>query len=328
MTNVEYLISLILIGFSALFSGLTLGYFSLNVNTLERRAKLGNKEAIAIYPLRKRGNQLLTTLLLGNVMVNTALSIYLGSIASGIVAGFAATSLIFVFGEIVPQAVLSRHGMWFGSRLAPLMRIIMIILSPIAYPIALILDKVLGQEMPTLYSKRELMQIVSDLEDSGQSDIDADEERIVHGALQFSHTTVREIMTPKERVVSFDENRRLDHAFMEELAEQAYSRYPIYSGNQNNIVGILYTRDLLTEDDHIAIRDCADAYDTNLFIIRPETKLDAVLALMLKRRQHLAIVKTKSEQFLGVVSLEDIIEEIIQLEIEDEDERDELMNNA
>jgi metal transporter CNNM len=325
---VEYLISLILIAFSALFSGLTLGYFSLNVNTLERRAKLGNKEAQAIYPIRRRGNQLLTTLLLGNVMVNTALSIYLGSIASGLVAGLIATSSIFVFGEIVPQAVLSRHGMWFGSRLAPVMKLIMLVLSPIAYPIAYFLDRLLGQEMPTLYSKRELMQIVSELEDSDESEIDADEERIVHGALQFSHTTVRDIMTPRERVVSFDENRRLDDAFMEELRDHAYSRYPIYSGNPDNIVGILYTRDLITEDDDIAINECEDAYDTDLFVVRPDNKLDAVLALMLKRRQHLAIVKTRAGQFIGVVSLEDIIEEIIQVEIEDEDERDELVNNV
>jgi len=325
---VEYLISLILIGFSALFSGLTLGYFSLNVNTLERRARLGNKEAQAIYPIRKRGNQLLTTLLLGNVMVNTALSIYLGSIASGFMAGLIATSSIFIFGEIVPQAVLSRHGMWFGSRLAPVMKLIMLILSPITFPIAFILDKLLGQEMPTLYSKRELMQIVSELEDSEDSEIDADEERIVHGALQFSHTTVREIMTPKDSVVTFDENRRLDEGFLVEVSKHAYSRYPIYSGKTDNIVGILYTRDLITEDDQIAITECKNAYDTDLFIVRPENKLDLVLALMLKRRQHLAIVKTKGGQFVGVVSLEDIIEEIIQLEIEDEDERDALVNNV
>ncbi len=137
----EYFLSAILISCSALFSGLTLGYFSLNTETLARRAKLGDKEAIAIYPLRKRGNLLLTTLLLGNVGVNTALSIYLGSIASGLVAGIIATGLIFMFGEIIPQAVISRHALWFGSRLAPFIKVIVFVLSPITYPIALMLDK-------------------------------------------------------------------------------------------------------------------------------------------------------------------------------------------
>ena len=223
----EYLVSLILITLSALFSGLTIGYFSLGLSTLERRAKHGNKEALAIYPIRKQGNLLLTTLLLGNVIVNTSLSIFLGSIFSGVIAGVVATIAIFLLGEVVPQAVISRHAVWFGSRLAPLMRFIMFILTPITYPIAFCLDKLLGHEMPHLYSKNELKQIVSELEDSEHSDVDADEERIVLGALQFSHTTVREIMTPREQVIRFDANERLNQEFTNRMSNNGFSRYPI-----------------------------------------------------------------------------------------------------
>lgn len=317
----EYIFSLLLLACSAMFSGLTLGYFSLNLNTLERRAKHGNAEAKAIYPIRKQGNLLLTTLLLGNVAVNTALSVYLGSLVSGVVAGITATTLIFLFGEIIPQAAFSRHAMWVGSRFAPLMRLIMYVMLPVTYPIALALDTLLGKEMSTLYSKRELMQIVSDLEESEHSDIDADEERIVHGALQFSHTTVREVMTPKERVITFEEHQRLNQVFIDELSFHAYSRYPVYSGNTENIVGILYARDLIAEADDVSLCDTEEAFDRSFLKVRPQEKLDVVLARMLKQRQHLGIVMTKNSQFLGVVSLEDIIEEIIQLEIEDEDER-------
>ncbi|MCB9810797.1 MAG: DUF21 domain-containing protein [Candidatus Nomurabacteria bacterium] len=318
----EYLISVILITFSALFSGLTLGFFSLNTHTLERKAKLGDKEAIAIYPLRCRGNLLLTTLLLGNVGVNTALSIYLGSIASGVVAGFIATALIFLFGEILPQAVISRHAMWFGSRLAPVVRMVMIILSPITYPIAYLLDKLLGKEIPTLYSKSELMQIVSELEDSEHSDIDEDEERIIHGALQFSHTLVREIMTPKEEVVSHDEHQKYDENFVKIISEANFSRYPIYSGNKDNIVGILFTKELINEDYDTAICDTKEAFTKDFLEVRPGQRLDTVLAMMLKTRQHMGIVMTKKKQFLGVITLEDIIEVIIQTEIHDEDDED------
>lgn len=116
----EYLISLVLIGFSAIFSGLTLGYFSLDMHSLKRRAKHGDKDASIIYPIRQKGNQLLATLLFGNVLVNTILSVYLGGIASGLVASILATSLIFLFGEIGPQAIISRHAIWFGSRLTPI----------------------------------------------------------------------------------------------------------------------------------------------------------------------------------------------------------------
>ena len=112
------LISIILIALSALFSGLTLGLLSLDVHSLERRARHGDKYAETVYPLRKHGNFLLTTLLLGNVAVNTTLSIFLGSIASGLVAGITATALIVVFGEIIPQSVISRHALYFGAKTA------------------------------------------------------------------------------------------------------------------------------------------------------------------------------------------------------------------
>jgi len=313
-----YLISFGLIFCSALFSGLTIGYFSLNTSTLKRRAKLGDKDALLILPIRLKGNQLLTTLLLGNVVVNTILSIYLGGIVSGVLAGFTATALIFLFGEIVPQAIISRYALWFGSRLAWLVHILLIIASPVAYPIGKILDWFLGEEMATLYSKHELMEIVSELEDSPHGTIDADEERIVHGALQFSHTTVREVMTPKEAVVMFDENQRLDRTFIDKLLEHGYSRFPVYSGNPDNIVGILFAKDLLGEDQNEPIRNTDDALETSFLKVKPQHTLDTVLTLMLKRKQHLAVVSTKKGDFAGIITLEDIIEEIIQSDIEDE----------
>jgi metal transporter CNNM len=316
----EYLISFILIAFSALFSGLTLGFFSLNVSALRRKAKLGDAVAKTLLPVRERGNQLLTALLLGNVLVNATLSIYLGSIASGIVAGIIATSVIFLFGEIIPQAVISRHALWFGSRLLPIVKILLFITWPVAWPIGKMLNWFLGEEMSTLYSRHELMEIVSELEDSTAGTIDADEERIIHGALQFSHTIVREVMTDKAKVVSFDENQRFDKALIEELMEHGYSRYPIYRGNPDNIIGILFAKDLLGETPDTPIKAVEDALETNLLTVRPQYTLDTVLALMLKRKQHLAVVQSQNGTFLGIISLEDIIEEIIQHEIEDEDD--------
>ena len=94
----EYVISLVLVLLSGLFSGLTLGLLTLDTQTLKRRARHGDLDAKAIYPVRKRGNLLLTTLLLGNVAVNTTLSIFLGTIASGLMAGIMATTLIVLFG--------------------------------------------------------------------------------------------------------------------------------------------------------------------------------------------------------------------------------------
>ena len=314
----EYLISIVLIVLSALFSGLTLGLLSLDTASLKRRAKNGDKDAAVIYPIRERGNLILTTLLLGNVAVNTTLSIFLGSIASGVVAGLVATALIVVFGKIIPQAVISRHALWFGSRTIWFTRLVLVIFYPIAYPISKILDYALGKELPTVYSKTELMEIISEHEDSEHSQIDEDEERILHGALQFSHKRVRDVMTEALYVVSCDENQKLDDDFFEMIGREGFSRLPVYSGEKGNIIGILYVKELLTEEEDISIKQTEEAFDTDYLTVRPDDMLDIVLAKMLKKKQHMAIVKTKNKQFLGVVSLEDIIEEIIQQEIEDE----------
>lgn len=314
----EYLISALLIVLSALFSSLTLGLLSLDTASLRRRAKHGDKDAALVYPVRERGNQLLVTLILGNVVVNTTLSIFLGSIASGLIAGVLATGLIVVFGEIIPQAIVTRHALYYGARTILFTRLAVVIFYPIAFPLAKLLDWFLGSELPTIYSKSELMEIISEHEDSEHSLIDADEERIVHGALQFSHVSVRQVMTEAKNVVSFDENQRLDDKFFELVAEYGFSRLPVYSGDRSNIVGVLYAKDLLGESDDITIKQTEDAFEKKYLVVRPDELLDKVLAKMLKRRLHIAIVRTKNEQFIGIISLEDIIEEIIQQEIEDE----------
>jgi metal transporter CNNM len=103
----DILTTLTLLGFSALFSGLTLGLLSLSPQELKRKMELGSREAALIYPLREKGNQLLVTLLIGNVLVNSMFSIFLGNLTSGLIAVVASTVLITLFGEIIPQAVLA-----------------------------------------------------------------------------------------------------------------------------------------------------------------------------------------------------------------------------
>lgn len=314
----EYIISLALIALSALFSGLTLGLLSLDVHALKRQKDLGDKDATIVYEVRKNGNLLLTTLLFGNVAVNTTLSVFLGTIASGVVAGVTATALILIFGEIIPQAVISRYALWFGARTAWIVKILIALTYPITFPIAFVLDRFLGAELPTIYTKHELMQIISEHEDSDESQIDADEERILHGALQFSHMRVHEAMTPADRVVAFACDRVMDGSFREELLETGFSRYPIYRKQPDRIVGILYSRSVLAEDEDTVIEDAEEAFDDSFLKAKPSDFLDILLTRMLRRKQHIAIVLDDAGLSVGVITLEDIIEEIIQHEIEDE----------
>jgi metal transporter CNNM len=313
-----YLICIVLVALSGLFSGLTLGLLSLDPHTLRRRAKHGDKNAYIIYPVRQKGNLLLASLLLGNVAVNTTLSVFLGSITSGVIAAVTATALILVFGELVPQAVISRHALSFGAKTIWFTRFVVFIFYPIAYPISYILDRLLGDEVPTMHSRHELMEIISEHKESEQSTVDHDEERIVHGALKFSHIHVREVMTLAENVIAFDENQKLNDEFYKRVGEAGFSRVPIYSGDVSNIVGVLFVKDLFTEDEDISIKETKEAFEDNYITAKPDELLDVVLGRMLKRRQHMAIVRNKYGNFLGIITLEDIIEEIIQQEIEDE----------
>ena len=312
-----YVVIVTCLALSALFSGLTLGLMTLDVHSLSRKARLGDRAAQHIYPIRKRGNELLTTLLLGNVAVNAILAIFLGSLVSGVVASVLATSLIFLFGEIFPQAIISRYAMKFGAIFAPFVYVLMFVAAPITRPIAWVLDKLLGEELPKIYTKHEIMELISEHEDSDQSPIDQDEERIVHGALQFSHKLVRDVMTPWSEVVWFYNDQPIDRVFKRVLKKEAYSRYPILSKTTGGVDGILFVKDVLFA---VGATRAEDICERDALIVRETRQLDNVLQRMLKRRLHMAVVKNEADAFVGVITLEDILEEVLQQEILDEDD--------
>jgi hypothetical protein len=158
-----YTIIVVLIFFSAFFSGLTLALMSLDTTGLEivmagDDPKL-SRAASKIYPMRKDGNLLLCTLLLGNVSVNTLLGILMADLTSGTVGFVTSTALIVIFGEILPQASFARYALEVGEYAVPVMRVIIIILYIFAKPLALCLDKLLGHELATVYSKSEFSKV-------------------------------------------------------------------------------------------------------------------------------------------------------------------------
>ncbi|MBU0613229.1 DUF21 domain-containing protein [Patescibacteria group bacterium] len=315
----DYIIVTVLVLLSGLFSGLTLGLLSLDKNELERKVSNGNKEAIKVYTVRKRGNLLLCTLLLGNVAVNSTLAIFLGNIASGVVAGLAATGLIVIFGEIIPQATFSRYALKVGSKTAWIVRIFIFILFPVCWPIAWMLDKSLGDEMPSIYSKKELIQIVKEHGGAKESDVDADEERIIEGALSYSEKNVEQIMTPRTVVFALDISTSLDDKLLNKIKKEGFTRIPVYKNSIDNVVGILYAKDLINIKLGTKI---SNTYSKEKVLkVSRQQKLDQVLNMFIKSKVHIAIVKNKYHGLEGVVALEDIIEEILVREIVDETDK-------
>ena len=312
------LVVIILVVLSGTFAGLTLALFSINLTTLERKIRLGDHQAETIYRIRKKGNLLLCTLLLGNVASYTIMAIFLGTITSGVIAGFVATALIFVFGEILPQAVFPRYAFWVGEKFAWLVWGLIFLFYPIAAPIAWILDRALGDEPPVLWNKRELGEIISYHEDVGDGIIDEDEERIILGALAFSDQRVREVMIPLEDVFFLEPETSLNRDVLEEIKIKGFSRIPVYDSRLKRIEGILYTKNLIgisTENGATAENMCSKE---RVIEVRDTLKLDNLMNLLVNKKMHMALVLDKHNQFVGVATLEDIMEEILKTELEDQ----------
>ena len=315
----NYLIVFILIIFSALFSGLTLGLMSLSAQELKRKASLGDKDAKKVYPIRSKGNLLLCTLLVGNVAINSAIAIFLGSIASGVAAGLIATGLIVIFGEILPQAVFSRFALVLGAKTVWIVKIFLYILYPICWPIAWMLDKALGEELTTIYSKKELMKIMEEHKEDQDSDIGIEEERIVKGALTFSDKEVKDVMTPRTVMFALEFSEKIDKKLFDLISESSYSRIPVYKDNKDNIVGILYVSDLLGSKN--LNKTIGEVVNKELFFVNENKKLNEVFNSFLKTRHHLFIAVNNFNEVIGVITLEDVIEEIVSSEIMDENDR-------
>ncbi|MBU0470259.1 MAG: DUF21 domain-containing protein [Nanoarchaeota archaeon] len=309
MNPFYFIVIIFLLSLSAMFSGLTLGILSLDQDMLRRKMQLGQKDAKLIFPLRKKGNLLLSTLILGNVAVNTTLAIFLGSIAKGVIAGIIATGLIVVFGEIVPQAVFARHGLRFGARLVWLVKIAMFIFYPIAKPISWFLDRWLGGGLPTKFSRRELRLFIREQRKHAE-EIKHREFELLERGLLFSATKVKEVMTPKKNVFFLTEDLLLTKETLKKIHYRGHSRIPVLNTKKNKVVGILYSKDLINIDPEYNI-PLREIMRKKINFIGRNDKLGGLLKKFQDKKVHLFIVLDKSKRISGIITLEDVLEEIV-----------------
>ena len=311
------IITLILL--SATFSGLTIGMFSLSVSGLERKIRLGDKKAERVYRIRKNGNYLLCTLLLGNAAVNSAVSISMSEVSSGVMAGVISTGLIFVFGEVLPQAVFSRHALNVGYYTSWLVQAFMFLMWPIAKPLSILLDKLLGKEFPELFDKHELRELLLD-HSNVDGTIDGDERRIMVGAMRFSEKTAHDVLTPASILFYLDQDLIINGKLLMHIRSEHYSRIPVCMGTRDNIVGILYAKDLigleLNNLDVVTVGDLCKK--ENLLFVREGMHLDSLMNHFLKTKTHMAFVYDAFGVLQGIATLEDVMEEVLDIEILDE----------
>ncbi|XP_023696010.1 metal transporter CNNM2-like isoform X1 [Paramormyrops kingsleyae] len=316
---------------SGMFSGLNLGLMALDPMELRIVQNCGTEReknyAKKIEPVRSQGNYLLCSLLLGNVLVNTTLTILLDDIAgSGLIAVVVSTIGIVIFGEIVPQAICSRHGLAVGANTIFLTKFFMLLTFPASYPVSKLLDYLLGQEIGTVYNREKLLEMLRVTDP--YNDLVKEELNIIQGALELRTKTVEDVMTPLRDCFMIAGDAILDFNTMSEIMESGYTRIPVFEGERCNIVDLLFVKDLafVDPDDSTPLKTITKFYSHPLHFVFNDTKLDAMLEEFKKGKSHLAIVQRVNNEgegdpfyeVLGIVTLEDVIEEIIKSEILDE----------
>ncbi|CAH8307793.1 unnamed protein product [Eruca vesicaria subsp. sativa] len=367
-----------LVAFAGLMSGLTLGLMSLSLVELEVIVKAGEatdrKNAEKILPLVKNQHLLLCTLLIGNALAMEALPVFVDSLLPAWGSVLISVTLILAFGEIIPQAVCSRYGLSIGAKLSILVRFIVIVFFPLAYPISKLLDLLLGRRHSTLFRRAELKSFVfmHGNEAGKGGELTHDETTIISGALDMSHKSAKDAMTPVSKIFSLDINSRLDEKTMGLIASEGHSRIPIYSVDPTVIIGYILVKNLIKVrlEDETPIRDLPIRRMPRVNLNLP---LYDILNIFQTGRSHMAaVVGTKNctntntpvhdksingtvdkdanvilnipvikssevnhqspiryidsisdegEEVIGIITLEDVMEELIQEEIFDETDR-------
>uniref|UniRef100_A0A8C5KL28 Metal transporter n=1 Tax=Jaculus jaculus TaxID=51337 RepID=A0A8C5KL28_JACJA len=341
--------ALLLLALSALFSGLRLSLLSLDPVELRVLRNSGSateqEQARRVQAVRGKGTHLLCTLLLGQAGANAVLAGWLyASLPPGVgdpgegygeagvhfpwLPALVCTGAVFLGAEICPYSVCSRHGLAIASHSVCLTRLLMAAAFPVCYPLGRLLDWALRQEISTFYTREKLLETLR-AADHPYSDLVKEELNIIQGALELRTKVVEEVLTPLGDCFMLRSDAVLDFATVSEILRSGYTRIPVYEGDQrHNIVDILFVKDLafVDPDDCTPLLTVTRFYNRPLHCVFNDTRLDTVLEEFKKGKSHLAIVQRVNNEgegdpfyeVMGIVTLEDIIEEIIKSEILDE----------
>jgi len=320
----------VLLYFSGLFSGSETAFFSLS------KLDLGEMPPDSrVRRLMEKPERLLITILLGNTLVNVAAG-SLGALAAlelsrtrnypeGLTIALevgVVTFVILVVGEVAPKMYAMQRNITFARRSSGLLSLLMQVLRPVVSALDALVGRLggdaMGEERPFVTAE-ELRTIVALSEERGT--LEEDERDMIDSVMEFGDTVVRELMVPRVDMECFDSTSTVGQA-TDGVKELGFARVPVYEGDIDHIVGVLYAKDLLKFDiETDRERPIADILRPPFFT--PESKNAGDLLRELRRRRtHIAIVVDEYGGTAGLVTLEDLIEEIVG-EIQDEHDQEE-----
>ena len=329
---------ILLVG-SALISGAEVALFSLTQKDLDEAKKSKSKSFEIIIDLLKKPKKLLASILVANNFINIAIVILFASTSNNLfqeidseldLAGFKInlvfllevvliTFLILLLGEILPKVYASRNNLKFSRFMAYPLKFLDIIISPISIPMqkaTLLIHKKLGNQKLTL----NVEHLSQALELASDEDTTKEEQKILQGIVSFGNIDTKQVMRPRIDIFALDEATSYIK-IIPEILKNGYSRIPVYKDSIDSVIGVLHVKDLLP---HLQKKQFNW---TNLirtpFFVPENKKLDDLMVEFREKKNHLAVVVDEYGGTSGIVSLEDVIEEIVG-DISDEFDDDDL----
>ena len=307
----------ILVGFSAFFSASETAFSSLNQIRLKSRAEDGDSSAARVLAMAEQYDKLLSTILIGNNIVNLAAASIgtilftqmLGAERGATVSTIVLTIIVLIFGEVTPKSLAKEMPEKVATAVSPFLVLLMSLMTPLTWLFTQ-WKKLLGHfvhsgEADTI-TEGELMTMVSEAENDGE--LTDRESELIRSAIEFDDVEVEEILTPRVDVVAVEDDIPLEE-LAQTFAESGYSRLPVYHGTIDNIIGVVHEKDFYiarlkkaTKIDDLVV---PTLYTTG------STQISQLLRTLREQHHHLAVVVDEYGGTEGIITLEDILEELV-----------------
>ena len=307
----------VLVAFSAFFSASETAFSSLNQIRLKSRAEDGDSSAARVLAMAEQYDKLLSTILIGNNIVNIAAASIgtilftqmLGAERGATVSTIVLTIIVLIFGEVTPKSLAKEMPEKVATAVSPFLVLLMALMTPLTWLFTQ-WKKLLGHfvhsgEADTI-TEGELMTMVSEAENDGE--LTDRESELIRSAIEFDDVEVEEILTPRVDVVAVEDDIPLEE-LAQTFAESGYSRLPVYHGTIDNIIGVVHEKDFYiarlkkaTKIDDLVV---PTLYTTG------STQISQLLRTLREQHHHLAVVVDEYGGTEGIISLEDILEELV-----------------
>ena len=307
----------VLVAFSAFFSASETAFSSLNQIRLKSRADDGDRTAARVLAMAEKYDKLLSTILVGNNIVNIAAASIgtiiftqmLGAERGATVSTIVLTIVVLIFGEVSPKSLAKEMPETVATAVAPVLSLLMVVFTPLTWLFSqwkrLLNHFVHSSESDTI-TEGELMTMVSEAENDGE--LTDRESELIRSAIEFDDVEVEEILTPRVDVVAVADDIPLEE-LAQTFAESGYSRLPVYHGTIDNIIGVVHEKDFyiarLKKETKIDDLVAPTLYTTG------STQISQLLRTLREQHHHMAVVVDEYGGTEGIITLEDILEELV-----------------